>query len=243
MTAGFAAALLDPDRPVPAGLTDPAGRPAGRRFSVYRNNVVASLCEALATGFPALHRQLGDEAVRALAGIFVRAHPPASPLLMFYGAALPGFLERFRPLADRPWLADLARLELALRESYHAADAAALDAAAMSALPTGRLLAARFRVAPALQLLRSGWPVLDLWRADGPLRPERRAQDILILRPVFDPEPHLLPPGSAAFVDALRAGQSLGDAMEAAGPDHPFAETWTRLLTGGALTAIEETTI
>ena len=30
--AEFRDALLDPDLPVPAGLTDPQGHPAGRRF-------------------------------------------------------------------------------------------------------------------------------------------------------------------------------------------------------------------
>ena len=39
----FTAAILDPDAPVPPGLLDPEGRPAGKRFNVYRNNLAASL--------------------------------------------------------------------------------------------------------------------------------------------------------------------------------------------------------
>lgn len=242
MTGAFAAALLDPGRAVPAGLTDPAGRPAGRRFAVYRNNVVVGLTEALATAFPSVCRQLGADSFARLAGVFVRAHPPSSPLLMFYGDALPGFLAGFQPLADRPWAADLARLDLALRESYHAADAAALDAAAIAALPPDRLLAARVRLSPALRLVLSSFPLLDLWRAEGAPAEPPCGQDILVLRPGFDPQPHALPPGGAGFVAALLAGRSLGEAMDAAGSGHPLAETWTLLLTGGALTALEEAT-
>ena len=44
----FARALLDPSAGVPAGLLRPDGAPAARRFDIYRNNVVASLVDALA---------------------------------------------------------------------------------------------------------------------------------------------------------------------------------------------------
>ena len=45
--ADFKTALFDPAVMPPAGLSDPAGRPAGKRFDIYRNNVVVSLTEAL----------------------------------------------------------------------------------------------------------------------------------------------------------------------------------------------------
>ncbi len=46
------AAILDPAKPAPPGLTDGAGRTTQRRFGVYRNNVAMSLIEALAGGVP-----------------------------------------------------------------------------------------------------------------------------------------------------------------------------------------------
>jgi len=45
----FSQALLAPDLPIPEGLTDGQGAPAGKRFAVYRNNV--TLIIAVATGF------------------------------------------------------------------------------------------------------------------------------------------------------------------------------------------------
>ncbi|MBP0650496.1 putative DNA-binding domain-containing protein, partial [Mycobacterium tuberculosis] len=63
--AAIAAALVAPDRPVPAGLEGRDGRPAGRRFAVYRNNVVVSLIDALAARFPVVAMLVGDAFFRA----------------------------------------------------------------------------------------------------------------------------------------------------------------------------------
>ncbi len=161
--AMFRRAMLAPDQPVPEGLTDGVGRPAGRRFAVYRNNVAVSLTEALETGFPAIRGLIGEENFKKVAGLYLRAHTPASPLMMQYGADFPQFLSDFQPLSHIGYLADVAQLELALRQSYHAADAAPLDAARLDGLPPERLFAARFTLAPALRLIRSPWPLHAIW--------------------------------------------------------------------------------
>ena len=63
----FAAALLDPALPCPAGLCVPAGADLARRFDVHRNNVVASLVEALADSFPVVLALVGEDFFRATA--------------------------------------------------------------------------------------------------------------------------------------------------------------------------------
>ena len=242
MSAGFAAALLDPAAARPEGLHGPGGAPAGRRFDVYRNNVAVSLTAALGAGFPVLRKLLGAEFFDALAGIFLRAHPPRSPVLALWGDDLPGFLAGFPPVAHLPYLPDVARLELALRRSYHAADAAPLATETLAALPADRLAALRFGLAPAVQLLRSDWPVLSIWRAhtdpDAP-KPRPGAEDVVILRPGFDPVPHLLPRGGAAVLTALSAGATLGEAGEFA-TESDISALFGLLLAGGALTRAEE---
>ena len=91
----FVPALLDPQSAVPEGLVDVEGRAAGKRFDVYRNNVVVSLSAAMAVGFPVIEKLVGAPFFSAMAGVFVRAHPPRSPVLAMYGAAFPEFLESF----------------------------------------------------------------------------------------------------------------------------------------------------
>lgn len=240
--SAFRAALTDPDRPAPSGLTDPQGRPAGRRFDVYRNNVTHSLTEALRTGFPVLDRLVGRDFFAGMARDFLRCHPPASPVLMLYGQDLPAFLETYSPVAHLPYLPDVARLELALRHAYHAADAIPLPPAALQSLSADRLMAARLRFAPAVQVLRSLWPVHAIWRAntEGTAAPRSVVpEDILVLRPAFDPAPHLLPVGAADFILALIAGQPFAAALDAA-PPFDLTAAFGLLIGGGALIGLEK---
>jgi hypothetical protein len=102
--AGFSAALLDPERPVPAGLITPDGKPATRRYAIYRNNVTVGLTEALEAGFPVVRKIVGERFFQAMAVVFVRNHPPASPILAGYGADMPGFLRGFEPVAHLKYL-------------------------------------------------------------------------------------------------------------------------------------------
>lgn len=236
----FHAALLDPERPAPPGLTDPDGRPAGRRFNVYRNNVAVSLTEALRQAFPVIRKLVGDEFFTAMAREHARQYPPRSPLLMFYGEDMPHFLASFPPVAHLGYLPDIARLELALRQSYHAADAKPLATEALQTLPPEDFLAARPGLAPALRLICSDWPILSIWRAntEGTSPPTARvAEDVLILRPEFDPAPHLLPEGGAAFIAALLRKEPVAAALEAA-PGLDLTATLTLLIAGGAIAGL-----
>lgn len=234
----FRAALLDAGLPTPAGLTGPQGAPVGNRFDVYRNNVVMSLTEALQSSFPVVQKLVGEEFFTAMAGLYLRQHPPSSPLLMYYGDAMPAFLAGFAPAQGHGYLPDIARLELAMRQSYHAADATAIEAAGLAALPADDLPAARFVFTPATRLIRSQWPVHAIWRfnseTDAPI-PMMQPEDILILRAEFDPVPHLLPPGTGDLVAALIEGTSFGIAVDSLADPTLLGSVLTLLLQGRAI--------
>ncbi|MFP7673686.1 putative DNA-binding domain-containing protein [Marivita sp. S0852] len=214
----FRAGLLNPSHPVPDGLSDAQNRPARRRYGVYRNNVTVSLRDALAEGFPAIVSLIGRENFDHVARAYVRQAPPTSPLMMLYGAGFPEFLSSVQQLKQIPYLADVARIDLAMRQSYHAADSTGIAPTALQALDEPALLRATFAFAPAMSLLRSDWPVGAIWHYTlrGGERPAGAAQDVLILRPEFDPEPFILGPGAGDVLAALQSGTSFGHALEAA---------------------------
>ncbi len=243
--AEFVDALLNPTHSVPAGLTNPDGGEATKRFDVYRNNVVVSLTAALEVAFPVVRKLVGETNFINLSRSYVRQYPPDSPLLMLYGTRVPEFLAEFEPTRQLGYLPDTARLELAIRESYHAADSVPLAPTDLQ-VPTDRLMASFVRLAPSVRLVRSVWPIHGIWRFNmehGAPRPPVRGENVLVTRPEFDPQLSTLASGGGTFVAALMKGANFGAALDAAMdkvPEFDLSGTLGTLLRGAALTGLDE---
>ncbi len=228
----FRAALFNTETAPPDGLTDGHGQPAGRRFAVYRNTVASSLITALETSFPATAKTVGTGAFRQIAGTYMRQHPPTSPMMMYYGDSFPAFLRELPAVAHLRYLPDLAMLEQARREAYHAQDAPPADLAALASLSPDRLATARPGLAPALRLVRSDWPVHGIWAfnmTQAAPKPPHCAQNVLITRPAFDPEMTVIDDAMVAFVQSLAMGRTLQDATDHATAHAPSFDLGTAL--------------
>jgi hypothetical protein len=239
----FAKALLDPDRPVPSAVTSHTSGLPERRFGVYRNNVVASLVNALRTRFTVVERIVGEEFFAAMARLFVIASPPRSPVLHLYGDGLPDFIEAFAPAADLIYLADVARLEAARTRAFHAADAPPADPREWARLDPALLIRCRFALHPSMQIVCSNHPIVTIWAmnsGEAELRPidDDGPEDALVVRPRHDVLMHRLPPGGAKFLRALAAGCSLGDAAASAGADFKLDVNFAGALNAGLLTEV-----
>jgi len=244
----FAAALLDPVAPCPAGLTAWNGSDPARRFAVYRNNVVVSLIDALADTFPVTLELVGDEFFRAMAGVFVRTAPPKSALLAEYGEGFPAFIERFEPARSVPYLADVARLEMLRVRAFHAADADPVtpDRVARALADPEQLPALRVTCHPSLSVLSSRYAIVSLWAAHqgvgdlacvNPAIPE----SALVIRAGREVQVVALPPGgevlTARLADGLTLGEAAGLAAASAGPDFDLAANLALLLRFGAFSS------
>jgi hypothetical protein len=242
----FAAALLDPGRELPSGLTAQNSRSPERRFAVYRNNVVVGLANALARRFPATRRIVGQEFFAAMARVFVAAHPPRSPILMQYGEEFPDFIAGFEPAQEIVYLPDVARLEAALTRAYHAADAQPADANQLAGLDDEALGHLRILLHPSVQIVRSRHPVVSLWAmnvGNAEIMPieDWRGEDALVVRPALDVLVHRLPPGGAVFLSTLLQGDPLPAAVEAARADSPAFDLVVNLaglIASGAVTGV-----
>lgn len=222
----FAAALLDPAQPVPAGLVAWNGSDPAVRFAVYRNNVVVSLVAALADTFPVVRELVGEDFFVAMARRYATGQPPASPVLAHYGDGFADWVAQFEPAASVPYLADVARLERARVRAYHAADATALGADALAAhlAEPSRLPLARLVLHPSVSVVTSPYAIVSVWAAHqgrGRLEDVRidRPESALVLRVDDEAVVLAIPAGAAAFYRGLQGGLPLA---AAAAVDEPF---------------------
>jgi Putative DNA-binding domain len=244
--AAFSRALLDPDLATPTAVAGPKSKAAVKRYNVYRNNVTVSLINALAAAFPATLRITGVDFFRAMARFHVRATPPSSPLLFDYGRDFPDFIERYEHAQSVPWLADVARIERAWLDAYHAADVQQLMPHELAAIPPDRLVNSVLEPHPATRVIRSRFSAVTIFtasRSDGPasrlevVEPE----DALLTRPALEVEVRQLPPGGAIFLSRLMTGESLGAAAAAAFSESPLFDLPANirgLLEAGAFTTV-----
>ena len=215
----FAQALSDPARPVPPQTKGREGRPDARRFAVYRNNVAVGLIGAIEARYPVARRLVGEEFFRAMARAFIAAEKPLTPVLIHYGAEFADFVAGFEPAREIAYLADVARLENAWVEAYHAAEAPFLTLDALAKIEPKDFGALRFSAHPAARLLRFSHPAASIWAAHQggaePRPPEHwRAEDALVARPEADVRVRVLPAGGWEFANALFAGATLAEAAE-----------------------------
>lgn len=251
MHAAFASALLQPAQ-LPAGLCNGAVG-AADRFGVHRNNMMVALVDALATTFPVTRALVGEDFFGAMARDYVRVDPPDSPIVAACGAGFADFIADHAPVAGIAYLADVVRLERLRAEAYHAADADAVDAGQWSGLLANpvRLANACVRLQPACRWLACAHPVLSIWQAHQHADVQRDAalasldlgasEDVLVHRPQWDVQHVALPVGGIPWLEALRAGSTLGDALQRTCTQHPQASPdllFALVLQHGLVTAI-----
>jgi hypothetical protein len=218
----FVDALFDTDNACPDGLTTWNGSDPGRRFAVYRNNVMVSLIDALADTFPVTQELVGEEFFRAMAKLFVLAHPPRSPILAYYGQEFPAFVAAFPPAAPVPYLADVARLEMLRVLAYHAADAAVLtmEEISVALADVSTLPGLRFVLHPSVAVLPSQFAVVSLWGAHQGLMDIAAVnpavpQTALVVRIGLDVNIVGIDAATGHFIEQLRQGATLAQAAAA----------------------------
>lgn len=240
----FIAAILHGDMSDADRMIGASGIAPAQRLAIYRNNFLISLGSALAQTFPVLERLVGADYFAQTARRFVSAHPPAVAMLSVYGEAFPRFLAQATGSASYAYFADVGALEWAINRAWHADDAMPEDARAFDTLPEegrGELVLAPH---PSATLVRSPWPVLDVWRAnqlhagpDAVIDLSAGGIDLLVWRKGIDVVWRALDPAEAVFVAAILDMRTLSRAAELAlatgAPDFDAALLTTELLGSG----------
>ena len=191
-------------------------------LTVYRNNVRSSLSRVLRDIFPVLHELVGEEFFKFLAHEYYQAHPPRSRLVARYGDSMPDFLATFPPVANYPYLPDVARLELLYLTAYHAEDAELVGPEDIMAAGGDDVALLKLTFHPSVQFLASDYSIVTIWQAHKAGTPEaiagnlQSAEHAVIARAHNHVTIRVLTRGEYAALRALSLGQMLGEAVQAA---------------------------
>jgi hypothetical protein len=201
-------------------LNPQRGTPGAERLAVYAGGYVARIRHALAEAYGAIRRVAGERAFTELARGYAERHPSRDYNLSLAGRHLPEFLEGWPLTATLPFLPDLARLEWLVRQAFHAFEEPPLDPRRFAQLPLEDWGRARLVFQPSVGLIRSAWPILDIWAARTQPRSAvdidlvHRPQRVLVFRQQLEVRCELLDERQHAVLAGLLAGRPLGAVCE-----------------------------
>ena len=215
------------------------GRTVSPREQIYRNNVFISLTGALADVYPVVRRLVGEKYFAQLARRYVRIHPSRSGNLHDFGRQMSQFLGELHDLNNLPYLPDIAALEWACHEAFHAGEAAPLDFARLADLENTKAA-----LHPAVRLVASRYPVLAIWEANqaddpGVIDLDAGVDWLVVFRRDLEVQILRSSAGEFALLAALHEDRSLGEACAtalAAEPALDLAATMARLAINNLLT-------
>ncbi len=154
----------NPDKTLQQAL-DVGRLPAVTGLGIYTHAYGARLREALGNDHPVLGAYLGDERWESLCKGYVDAHPSRVRSLRDFGNALPAYLAETEPFRGHPQLAELARFERALLDSFDAADDPRADWSQLQAIAPERWPALRMRLHRSVRVHRARHGSVTIWQA------------------------------------------------------------------------------
>lgn len=138
---------------------------ANERIGIYANAYFYRLLECLRDEFPATLAVVGPDEFAGLARDYLVWRPPTEPSIFYAGRYLAEFLRNHRLAGRWPFIAELATLERAVLEAFHAPEVPTLSEDAMRAIPVQQWPTTELRSHPGVEILRGEWRVDELLSA------------------------------------------------------------------------------
>ncbi len=222
MQAEFSANIFDRENPTRFMEQIRAnGLSADRRIQIYRNNVYASLTEALRAVHPVVHKLVGDGFFKYAANEYITHYPSSSGDLHDFGDRFSEFLAGFEPAQSLAYLSDVARMEWYYHEAYHAAEHRPIDLDELGSVSPDEHGRLRLHLHPSARLLQSDYPVLQIWQVNQDHYDGEHTVDLstggihmLVFRPDREIEFHTLGAGEYTLLEYLAAEKSLSESVE-----------------------------
>jgi len=189
------------------------------RLEVYSGMYFLRLLDCLAEDYPAVRTLAGPPAFEKLVRAYLKRFPSRHYSLNALGSNLPRFLDGPARIARRPLLADVARVERAISESFDAEVSPMLSPADLAMIPPAAWESGRIRLTESLRLLELSHranAIVTACRQEKPLPPLGRARTwVAVYRKEWTVWRMDLTEPMHAVLAALRDGRALSRALAA----------------------------
>ena len=188
-----------------------------QRIGIYSEMYFLRLQEGLVEDYPAVVKLAGPPAFGQLARAYLKKFPSRHYSLNVLGRKLPEFLDGPVRIPRRAMLADVARVENAISESFEAEVSVSLTPADLALIPPAAWESGRIRLTESLRLLELGHranAIVSACRQEKPLPALGRAKTwVLVYRKEWTVWRMDITQSMHAVLAALKAGRPLGRAL------------------------------
>lgn len=193
-------------------------------LAVYKRNLHANAMRALEISFPTVEQLLGAELFAYCVEQLLLTSPPGSGDWGTWGREFSALLSQLPALDDYPYVADMATLDYSLHVLNRAKDFS-VELSSMSLLASHDLDHLRVVLNPAINLLVSDYPILDIYQANhmNAMKYLTRAklkmaegigQQVLVYRPQFKAKVREHSIEEQYWFELISEGLSIGHALE-----------------------------
>ncbi len=234
----IATGLLNAEQPAPATIVQRNREGTSRRYNIYRNNRATSLIDNLCATYPVTRQLVGVDYFNAVARLYIDKRPPASPVMMEYGAGFGDFLCQLPSAKSIGYVADVATIEWLCNEAFHAKDAKPLELSELGRISPEVLAISKFELHPSARLLSSSWPAGSIWKTTNSAGDTSSAkinmqqhEHILVLRAEWDVNVYILNQPMMQFLRELENASTLTEAASEVIETTPDFDIGTALTT------------
>jgi hypothetical protein len=198
-----------------------------RGLAIYQRNLKANAINALQISFPTVNKLIGDELFSYAVQQLLKQDPPYAGDWGLWGEKFPKQLKQLTALKHFSFVADIGELDFLLHLLGREKDNE-LNMNTMSLLGSSELDQIRIVLNPAIQLIVSEFPIIDIYNANHGLASQvehylkeakqklvvGEGQTALLYRPEFKPLVRSVDSSEYAWLKLMQQGISIGSALD-----------------------------
>lgn len=184
--------------------------PINNALQIYHNNFYIGLTDCLQKIYTTIHQLIGDECFIWLAKQYIDLYQPLSGDIHEYGSNFAQFLAHNSDNKAFPYLVEVAQLDWAYHQIFHAEDCVVFDLHQLKNVGPEQYNEIKFKLNPTAKLFSFNFPIFHIWqicqnenKSNERVYLTEGGEKIIIFKCHFDIFINTLSQGEYEFINAL----------------------------------------